>query len=105
VPGAGTGKPHLRISHGDVMAQFCPQDADPVTGEDARIARELADKAAGYAAEIERMHVASPAYQSGEGVMRRRSAQARCVSSSAAAEIARSVWSRTVECRRRRRCG
>jgi hypothetical protein len=67
VPGTGTGKPHLHVSHGDVMVRFCPRDSGAVTGEDARIARELADKAAEYAVEIERLHAASPAYAAGEG--------------------------------------
>ena len=67
VPGAGTDKPHLHISHGDVSAGFSPCDPGQVTAEDARIARELADKAAEYAAEIERLHAASPAYAAEQG--------------------------------------
>jgi len=67
VPGAGTGQPHLHVSHGNVSADFGPCVPGQVTAEDARIARELADKAAEYAAEIARLHAASPAYQAGEG--------------------------------------
>jgi hypothetical protein len=67
VPGAGTGQPHLHISHGDVSADFGPCAPGTVTAEDARIARELADKAAEYATEIERLHAASPAYAAEDG--------------------------------------
>jgi hypothetical protein len=66
VPGAGTDAPHLHISHSDVSASFGPRDPATVTAEDARIARELADKATEYAAEIERLHAASPAYAAEE---------------------------------------
>jgi hypothetical protein len=67
VPGAGTDSPHLHVSHGDVSVGFGPCVPGQVTAEDARIARELADKAAEYAAEIERLHAASPAYAAEEG--------------------------------------
>jgi hypothetical protein len=66
VPGAGTDRPHLHISHGDVVVRFCPCDPAAVTAEDARIARELAAKAAEYAAEIERLHAARSAGESGD---------------------------------------
>jgi hypothetical protein len=66
VPGAGTDQPHLHISQGSAQADFGPCSPGQVTAEDARIARELADKAAEYAAEIERLHAASPAYAAEE---------------------------------------
>jgi hypothetical protein len=59
VYGAGTARPHLHISHGDVYVNVSPCDPEAITAEDARIARELADKVAEYAAEIERLHAAS----------------------------------------------
>ncbi|MDQ2873951.1 MAG: hypothetical protein M3Y33_03690 [Actinomycetota bacterium] len=58
VPGAGTGEPHLHLSHGDVTVRVSPCAPGRVTAQDARIARELAGKAAEYAAEIERLHAA-----------------------------------------------
>ncbi|MDQ2874137.1 MAG: hypothetical protein M3Y33_04715 [Actinomycetota bacterium] len=61
LPGAGTGEPHLHLSHGDVAVSIGPCAPGRVTAEDARIARELAGKAAEYAAEIERLHAASSA--------------------------------------------
>jgi hypothetical protein len=66
VPGAGTDNPHLHVSHGDVSVGFSPCVPGQVTAEDARIARELASKAAEYAAEIERLHVASTAGEGGD---------------------------------------
>jgi hypothetical protein len=54
VPGAGTASPHLTIAHGDVTVSVGPR-SDAVTAEDAVIARRLADQAAHYAAEIERL--------------------------------------------------
>jgi hypothetical protein len=66
VPGGETGKPHLHISHGDGTVRLCPRDPDAVTGEDARMARELADKAAEHAAEIERLHAASTTGEDGD---------------------------------------
>lgn len=54
VPGIAAGTPHLHISHGDVSVNIAPRTQQP-TAEDARIARSLADKAAAYAAEIERL--------------------------------------------------
>jgi hypothetical protein len=54
VPGAGTDNPHLTIEHGDVTVRVAPR-SEAVTREDATIARRLADQAAEYAAEIERL--------------------------------------------------
>ena len=54
VPGAGTDQPHLTIAHGEVSVRIGPR-TDQVTSEDAKIARNLADQAASYAAEIERL--------------------------------------------------
>jgi hypothetical protein len=61
VPGDDTDKPHLLISHGDVSARISPADPDHVTEQDARIARQLADQAAAYAAAIERLAAAQQA--------------------------------------------
>ena len=66
VPGAGTAGPHLHIAHGDVSVSFLPCARSTITAEDARIARELAAKAAAYAAEIERLHGASTATEPGD---------------------------------------
>ena len=65
VPGAGTDLPHLHITYGDVSASFLPCTRGLITAEDARIARELAAKAAAYAAEIERLHEARSATEPG----------------------------------------
>jgi hypothetical protein len=54
VPGAGTDEPHLTIAHGDVSVSIGPRTGE-VTAEDAQIARTLAEQAAIYAAEIERL--------------------------------------------------
>jgi hypothetical protein len=51
----GESGPHLVVSQGEVSAVFGPASAARVTGEDVRLARELADRAAEYAAEIERL--------------------------------------------------
>jgi hypothetical protein len=59
VPGSGTDQPHLHLSYGDVSVSIGPCTPGRVTAEDARIARELADRAGQYAAEIERLHAAS----------------------------------------------
>jgi hypothetical protein len=50
-----SGTPHLVVSQGDVSAVIGPASAARVTGHDARLARELADRTAEYAAEIERL--------------------------------------------------
>jgi hypothetical protein len=52
--GIDAGKPVLNISHGDVSVSIGPAK-EQVTAEDARIARTLADQAAIYAAEVERL--------------------------------------------------
>jgi hypothetical protein len=54
VYGMDSGRPHLGISHGDVEAAVGPC-GDAVTAQDARLARVLADKAAAYATEMERL--------------------------------------------------
>jgi hypothetical protein len=58
--GAGKGKPHLNISVGEASVNICPQP-EGITAADAWIARRLADKAAAYAAELERLSAASEA--------------------------------------------
>jgi hypothetical protein len=60
VPGIGTDRPHLSIALGDVSVCIGPEPKG-VTAEDAWIARRLADKAAAYAAELERMSASIPA--------------------------------------------
>jgi len=54
VPGIKAGQPLLTIAFGDVSVRFGPA-AEQVTEQDARIARTLADHAAIYAAEVERL--------------------------------------------------
>jgi hypothetical protein len=56
--GIKTGRPHLSVSHGDVSVSFAPACADQATEQDARLARTLADEAATYAAEVERLAAA-----------------------------------------------
>jgi len=63
-PGIGSGEPHLTISHGDVWVRICPSPGG-VTAQDARIARNLADKAAAYATELDRLCAAKDADGSG----------------------------------------
>jgi hypothetical protein len=58
VPGVAEGKPHLVVEHGDVSVSFSPSPGE-VSADDARLARELADRAAEYAAVIERLSAAS----------------------------------------------
>ena len=58
--GAGEGKPHLNIAVGEASVNICPRPQG-ITAQDARIARRLADKAAAYAAEVERLAAASEA--------------------------------------------
>ncbi|MGO8961330.1 MAG: hypothetical protein ACLQFR_28765 [Streptosporangiaceae bacterium] len=55
VAGAGSATPHLTVSHGDVSVSIGPASPGQVTGQDARIARKLAEHAAAYATEIERL--------------------------------------------------
>jgi hypothetical protein len=59
VCGAGEDRPHLALKHADVSVSIGPADPGQVTGQDARIARWLAQEAARYAAEIERLAAAS----------------------------------------------
>jgi hypothetical protein len=47
--------PHLTIAQDDVSAQISPASPARVTRQDARLARELADRAAEYATAIERL--------------------------------------------------
>jgi hypothetical protein len=54
VPGTATGKPHLSVAHGDVSVSIGPASPDQVTEQDARLARKLAERAATYAAAVER---------------------------------------------------
>ena len=54
VPGIEKDRPHLVISHGHVSVGINPAPGR-VTAEDARLARMLADNAATYAAEVERL--------------------------------------------------
>ena len=49
-----TGRPHLYIAHGEVSVSVSPR-TEAITADDAVIARRLADHAAEYAAEIERL--------------------------------------------------
>jgi hypothetical protein len=58
VPGTGTATPHLSVQHGDVSVSIGPARPGEVTEDDARIARKLADRAAVYAAEVERLAAA-----------------------------------------------
>jgi hypothetical protein len=53
--GQESGKPQLSIHQGDTGAIFAPVPGQ-ITQTDARLARELADQAAIYAAEVERLH-------------------------------------------------
>jgi hypothetical protein len=61
VSGVEAGRPGLSIAHGDVSVRVGPSDPDAVTEQDARIARSLADQAATYAAEIERLSAGNDA--------------------------------------------
>jgi hypothetical protein len=60
VAGTGTDTPHLSIGHGGATVRIGPRTGE-VTAEDAKIARELADQAATYAAQIERLAARNPA--------------------------------------------
>jgi hypothetical protein len=64
VAGAGSDRPHLAISHGDVSVAIAPR-TEEITAEDAKIARNLADQADTYAAEIERLAAKNTADGSG----------------------------------------
>jgi hypothetical protein len=50
----GSEHPHVSIHHGNVSVRIGPHPG-PVTEQDAQLARTLADKAALYAAEVERL--------------------------------------------------
>ena len=63
VPGSGTDQPHLTIAHGDVSVRIGPR-TEKVTSNDAKIAQNLADQVATYAAEIARL-AANEANESG----------------------------------------
>lgn len=52
--GRDTARPLLTVSLGEVSVTFSP-DPEGVTGEDARMARCLADEAASYAAAVEEL--------------------------------------------------
>jgi hypothetical protein len=52
--GLDEDRPQLTIRHGDVAATFAPT-MGRITEDDARMARELADRAATYAAGVERL--------------------------------------------------
>jgi hypothetical protein len=52
--GQENGRPHLSVALGEVSAGISPAPG-PATAEDARIARELASKAAEYAAAVEQL--------------------------------------------------
>jgi hypothetical protein len=54
VYGQESGQPHLSFSLGEVSVTVSPAPG-PATAEDARIARELASKAADYAAAVEQI--------------------------------------------------
>jgi hypothetical protein len=56
--GTGKAKPHLAVRLGDVAVSISPACPGQVTAQDAQIARRLADQAATYAAEIERLAAA-----------------------------------------------
>jgi hypothetical protein len=49
-----TGRPHLYIAHGEVSVSVSPR-TEAITADDAVIARRLADHAAEYATEVERL--------------------------------------------------
>ncbi|MGH3155984.1 MAG: hypothetical protein ACRDNF_05340 [Streptosporangiaceae bacterium] len=58
-------RPFLSVSHGDVSVHIGPRTDAKVTAEDAQIARTLADQAAIYAAEVERLSGEAKADSSG----------------------------------------
>ena len=51
-------RPQLSLSLGEVSVRFCPA-LGPASAEDARIARDLASKAAEYAAAVEQLAAAN----------------------------------------------
>jgi hypothetical protein len=52
--GQKDGRPQMSVSLGEVSVTICPAPG-PATAEDARIARDLASKAADYAAAVEQL--------------------------------------------------
>ncbi len=56
--GLDTGSPHLAVSLGEISASIAPVPGR-ASAEDARIARELASAAAGYAAAVEQLAAAN----------------------------------------------
>ncbi len=54
VCGPDDDRPQLPVSLGEASVRFCPT-LGPATAEDARIARDLASKAADYATAVERL--------------------------------------------------
>jgi hypothetical protein len=54
VPGAGGSRPHLHVVHEHVSVSIGPR-TETVTAGDVALARQLADQAARYAAEVERL--------------------------------------------------
>jgi len=53
--GRDSGQPQLSIRHGSVCADVAPTPGQ-ITEADTRAARELADQAAIYAADVERLY-------------------------------------------------
>ena len=64
VPGAGSSRPHLHVVQEHVSVSIGPS-TETVTAQDVALARQLAAKAARYAAEVERL--AAEHTQPGEG--------------------------------------
>ena len=54
VYGQDDGRPQVRVSLGEVSVRICPAPGQ-AGAEDARIARDLAAKAADYAADVEQL--------------------------------------------------
>jgi hypothetical protein len=69
VCGVEAGRPHLSILHGDVSVRITPCSPDAVTADDAPTARLLADQAATYAAELERLCAGGDAGGPGRAVV------------------------------------
>jgi hypothetical protein len=53
--GVGKDRCHLHIDHGDVTVNIGPIDATQLTATDVTVARRLADAAATYLAECDRL--------------------------------------------------
>ncbi|NVI86844.1 hypothetical protein [Actinomadura sp. BRA 177] len=56
---AGTGydRAQISVSHARADVTFCPTNPTAPTSSDVRIARQLAESFATYAAEVERLHI------------------------------------------------